>query len=116
MARVLIADNDADALDLAILDLKFEGHVVQGTPGGEAVLAALADFAPDVVVLDYRMPPGPSGLAVARLLRMTYPELRVVIYSNYQDVDLMRQAADLGVPFVPKGSLVTLRAAVEPWR
>jgi CheY-like chemotaxis protein len=112
MARVLVADNDGDALSLALLDLELEGHTVAGVMDGEAALAALDDFAPDVVVLDYRMPPGPTGLAVARLLRQQHPDLRLVIYSNYQDIDLVRQATELGVPFLPKGNLLTLRAAV----
>ena len=112
MARVLVADNDGDALSLALLDLELEGHTVAGVMDGEAALAAMADFAPDVVVLDYRMPPGPTGLAVARLLRQKHPDLRLVIYSNYQDIDLVRQATELGVPFLPKGNLLTLRAAV----
>ena len=113
MARVLVADNDGDALGLALLDLELEGHTVAGVTDGDAVLALLGDFAPDVVVLDYRMPPGPTGLAVARQLRQERPDLRLVIYSNYQDVELMRQAAELGVPFLPKGNLLTLRAAVS---
>ena len=112
MARVLVADNDAEALGLALLDLELEGHTVLGASDGETALALLPDFRPDVVVLDYRMPPGRTGLAVARLLRAERPELRLVIYSNYQDIDLVRQARELGVPFLPKGNLVTLRAAV----
>jgi CheY-like chemotaxis protein len=113
MARVLVADNDPEALGLALLDLELEGHTVRGAPDGDAALAALPEFLPDVVVLDYRMPPGPDGLAVARRLRAERPELRLVIYSNYQDVDLVRQATELGVPFLPKGNLLTLRAAVR---
>lgn len=113
MVRVLIADNDPDALDLAVLDLRLEGHTVLGAHGGNAALALIADFHPDVVVLDHRMPPGPPGLTVARTLRSTHPHLRLVLHTNYQDVDLMRQAADLGVPLVAKGNLATLRAEVE---
>jgi len=112
MARVLVADNDPDALELALLDLRLEGHTVLGAPDGETVLRLVEEFAPDVVVLDYRMPPGPSGLEVAAALRVSRPELRVVIYSNYQDLALMRRATDLGVPFLPKGNLRTLRAAI----
>lgn len=112
MARVLVADNDSEALDLAVLDLRLEGHTVIGAYDGESALALVEEFQPDVVVLDYRMPPGPSGLAVAVQLRADRPDLRVVIYSNYQDVDLLLQAAEFGIPFLPKGNLRTLRAAV----
>lgn len=113
MARVLVADNDPEALDLALLDLRLEGHQVVGVAGGDAVLTAIEQFAPDVVVLDHRMPPGPTGLAVALRLRRDHPDLRVVIYSNYQDVELMRAAAHAGIAFLPKGNLRTLRAAVN---
>lgn len=112
MSRVLIADNDPEALDLALLDLSLEGHTVLGAPDGEALISLIEDFRPDVVVLDYRMPPGRTGLQVAAQLRVDRPELRLVIYSNYQDVDIVRQAALLGIAFLPKGNLQTLRAAV----
>lgn len=112
MARILVADNDPAALELAVLDLRLEGHTVLGAPDAASVLELLDEFAPDVVVLDHRMPPGPTGLSVALRLRADRPALRVVVYSNYQDVDLVRQAREGGVSFLPKGNLRTLRAAV----
>ena|SRR5664279_5149335 len=112
MARILVADNDSEALDLAMLDLRLEGHTVAGARDGESALLLISEFLPDVVVLDYRMPPGPSGLAVAAQLRRDRPDLRLVIYSNYQDIELVRHATELGVPFLPKGNLRRLRAAV----
>jgi DNA-binding NtrC family response regulator len=112
MARILVADNDVEALDLAVLDLQLEGHTVVGAPDGNSALALVAASMPDVVVLDYRMPPGPNGLTVGVQLRRDHPDLRIVIYSNYQDVDLVVQAAEHGIPFLPKGNLRTLRAAV----
>jgi two-component system nitrogen regulation response regulator NtrX len=113
MARVLVADNDPDALDLALLDLRLEGHEVLGAPDGDQALALIKTFDPEVVVLDHRMPPGPTGLSVALRLHADRPDLRVVIYSNYQDVELVREATEAGIPFLPKGNLRTLRAAVE---
>jgi CheY-like chemotaxis protein len=112
VARILVADNDPDALDLAVLDLRLEGHTVLGAPDGNSALALIDGFHPDVVVLDHRMPPGPTGLAVAIRLRTERPDLHVVIYSNYQDVDLVRTAQEFDIPFLPKGNLRTLRLAV----
>lgn len=113
MTRILVADNDPDALDLAVLDLRLEGHDVVGASGGEQALELIDTFDPEVVVLDHRMPPGPTGLTVALQLRRSRPELRVVIYSNYQDVDLVRRAESAGIPFLPKGNLRTLRAVID---
>jgi CheY-like chemotaxis protein len=110
--RVLVADNDPDALELALLDLRLEGHVVAGAPDGTSALELVDSFKPDVVVLDYRMPPGPSGLEIAARLRARHPEVRVLIYSNYQSVELVARAAAAGVAFLPKGNLRTLRSAV----
>jgi CheY-like chemotaxis protein len=113
MTRILVADNDPDALDLAILDLRLEGHEVLGAPGGDEALELVDSFDPEVVVLDHRMPPGPTGLTVALELRKARPDLHVVIYSNYQDVELVREARSAGIPFLPKGNLQTLRAAID---
>lgn len=112
--RVVIADNDPDALELAVLDLQLEGHDVVGTAReGSSALALVERLAPDVVVLDHRMPPGPWGIDVAAEVRARYPAVEVVLFSNYQSTELLARAHELGVRFVPKGNLRTLRRAVS---
>jgi|SRR5690348_6796788 CheY-like chemotaxis protein len=114
MARIVVADNDLDALDLALTDLRLEGHDVFGALDAADAEELVEQLSPDVVVLDYRMPPGITGLELAERLLGGDPELRVVIYSNYQRVELRARAAQLGVPFLAKGNLRALRAAVQP--
>jgi CheY-like chemotaxis protein len=114
MARIVVADNDLDALDLALTDLRLEGHDVYGALDAADAAALVDTVSPDVVVLDHRMPPGITGLELAERLRRECPELRVVIYSNYQKVELRARAATIGVPFLAKGNLHALRAAVLP--
>ncbi|GAB2768014.1 hypothetical protein GCM10027020_21150 [Nocardioides salsibiostraticola] len=112
MLRIVVADNDSDALDLLLTDLRLEGHEVHGAPDAAGAAALVESLAPDVVVLDYRMPPGEDGLSLAERLVVQHENLRVVIYSNYQQTDLRVRAAAVGVPFLAKGNLRVLRAAV----
>lgn len=107
--RVVVADNDRDALDLVVLDLTLEGHTIVGTAsqGGDAV-ALCESLRPDVLVVDYRMPPGLNGIDVARAVR-EFPGLRVVLYSNYSDRRLRDQAARVGATYLQKGQLAALR-------
>jgi DNA-binding NtrC family response regulator len=112
MARIVVADNDLDALDLALTDLRLEGHEVYGALDAADAEALVGRVSPDVVVLDYRMPPGITGLELAERLVAEDPDLRIVIYSNYQKVELRARAAKIGVPFLAKGNLRSLRAAV----
>ena len=111
--RVVIVDNDPDALDLLDLDLALEGHdiVGRGRNGTEAV-ALCRDLNPDVLVVDFRMPPGPNGLAVVQQLH-GHPGLRMIIYTNYRDAKNAAKAAALGAAYLLKGDLRTLRTAIR---
>jgi CheY-like chemotaxis protein len=111
--RVVVADNDRDALDLVVLDLSLEGHTIVGTAsGGTDAVALCQAMRPDVLVVDYRMPPGPNGIDVARAVR-DLPGLRVVLYSNYTGAGLREQAAKAGATYLQKGQLAALRRALR---
>lgn len=111
--RVVVVDNDPDALELEALDLALEGHEIVGTAiDGASALVLVDEFEPDVLVVDHRMPPGPSGIEVAASVRARHPDVEVIVYSNYQSSELLARSSELGVHFVPKGNLRTLRRAV----
>jgi DNA-binding NarL/FixJ family response regulator len=111
--RVVVVDNDAAALELAVLDLSLEGHEIVGTATqGADALRVVRETRPDVVVLDQRMPPGPSGIDVARQLRRDAPDARVILYTNHLHDELVRRAERLGVVYLAKGDLGALRRAV----
>ena len=111
--RVVVADNDQDALDLLVLDLSLEGHDIVGTAvDGDGAVSLCETLRPDVLVVDYRMPPGPNGLDVARRVR-SLPGLRVVVYSNYHDERLRAQTARAGATFLQKGHLTALRRLLQ---
>lgn len=111
--RVVAVDNDPDALELICIDLSLEGHDIVGWAlDGVRGLELVAETEPDVLVVDHRMPPGPHGLEVARQVRSEHPAVKVIVYSNYQDVELVHAVRELGAHFLAKGNLGRLRRAI----
>lgn len=110
--RVLVVDNDPDAVDLVVTDLTLEGHQVVGTAyDGVSAVALCQALMPDVMVIDIRMPPGPTGVEVVGEVR-GQRGLRCIVYTNYRDTSLRRTVERLGAVFLVKGELVALREAV----
>ena len=108
----MIADNDPDALDLLDLDLALEGHdiVGRGRDGTEAI-ELCRELQPDVLVVDFRMPPGPNGVAVVEALK-EQAGLKMIVYTNYRDPKQAAKARNLGAAWLLKGDLRTLRKAI----
>jgi len=111
--RVVVVDNDPGALELVVTDLRLEGHDVVGTClDGTTAIELCRDLVPDVAVVDHRMPPGPHGLEVAQRLSVEVPDVRVIVFTNYQDPELVAQIRAAGAVYLPKGNLRALRRAV----
>jgi DNA-binding NarL/FixJ family response regulator len=58
------------------------------------------------------MPPGPHGLEVAQVLSADVPDARVIVFTNYQEPELVAQVEAAGATYLPKGNLRALRRAV----
>jgi DNA-binding NarL/FixJ family response regulator len=58
------------------------------------------------------MPPGPYGLEVAQRLADEAPDVRVIVFTNYQDADLVERVRASGATYLPKGNLRALRRAI----
>jgi DNA-binding NarL/FixJ family response regulator len=102
--RVLTVDDQAVFRGVA-------RDVIEASPGfesagqagsGEHALRLVEELAPDLVLLDVRMP-GMSGIEVAARLLEEHPEMLVVLISIEEPLDL-RAAAQLGeqVPLLRK--------------
>ncbi|WP_331459819.1 response regulator transcription factor [Jatrophihabitans cynanchi] len=117
--RVAIAEDSAilrDGLAQLLID---RGHeVIAAVPDGDALRAFVARDQPDVCVIDIRMPPSftDEGLRAAIALRRTYPELGVLVFSQYVET---RYAAELlagsarGVGYLLKDRVADVREFVD---
>ena len=68
--RILIADDNADALATMATLLELEGHAVHTAADGEQALSAAESLRPELVILDIGMP-RLSGHEVAERIRAT---------------------------------------------
>ncbi|WP_307448094.1 MULTISPECIES: response regulator transcription factor [Microbacterium] len=79
-----------------------EVTVVADLSGRTGLLPALAEYDPDVLLMDVVMPEE-SGLSLARRVRMLHPALRIVLMSSIGDAALHADARNVGVDtFIPK--------------
>jgi len=105
--RILVADDAAVAR--AILarmagDAGFE--VVAEASDATSLLEQFSATAPELVIVDGRLPPDGGVAAIVRL-RALAPEAAIVVIAGFGDSDLLRAAATAGAasalprPFVP---------------
>jgi two-component system, OmpR family, response regulator len=67
--RVLLVEDDTALRDAVAAALRDAGYQVLDLPDGMDVPRRTESFRPDLAVLDVRLPVGPSGLGLARMLR-----------------------------------------------
>jgi CheY-like chemotaxis protein len=66
--KILVVDDNVDAVITITTLLKAWGHEVHGVYNGTSALDAVREFKPDIILLDIGLP-GMSGYEVARSLR-----------------------------------------------
>jgi DNA-binding NarL/FixJ family response regulator len=95
--RVLIADDHAVVRQglRAFLDLQDDLEVVGEAADGEEALAAAAELAPDVVLIDLVMP-RLDGIEAIRRLREVAPDSRAIVLSSFLDDEKLFPAVRAG--------------------
>ncbi|MEY7974100.1 response regulator [Saccharomonospora xinjiangensis] len=93
--RVILAEDSILLREGLVRLLAEEGHdVVAAVGDGDALVSAVGEHRPDVVVTDVRMPPTHTdeGLRAALEIRRAWPETGVLVLSQYVE---RRYAVDL---------------------
>lgn len=93
---VHIVDDDANVLDSTAMLLKLLGHTVRTWNSPEEFLSANPVVAPDIVLLDLRMPEY-DGFAVFRKLRSSGHRNPIILMTGHGDSELEAEAFALGM-------------------
>jgi DNA-binding NtrC family response regulator len=93
--RILAVDDDPQVLDTLTEFLERRGYeVVTAQSAGDAFMI-LEETPPDVVLLDIRMP-RMDGVTALRRLRVSHPELPVIMLTANVDLELARDSLQRG--------------------
>lgn len=100
--RVLVVDDEENQIRILSIGLRLEGFDVCAAQSAEEAMDLLREETVELALLDLMMP-GTNGLELARQLRCSHPEIRVVLTSAYHLSERQLARADCGVVgFVPK--------------
>ncbi len=97
-ARILVVDDEPHTRTFICDGLSALGIAdnAQGVSTADEALAEISRHTPDLVITDVRMP-GLNGLDLARYLRQTHPETKVIVVTGYSTRDIEKTALALSV-------------------
>jgi len=94
-ARILVIEDDEAILNSIAVSLRTEGYDVRAEVDGTDIVRLAEEFRPDLVALDIRLPKGPDGYAIARLLRSS-SDLPLLFVTAADSLDARLEGFDVG--------------------
>src|SRR5437867_4305586 len=116
--RILVIDDEAPIRDSLKMMLEYEVYEFLAAATGQEGLALVEREAPDLVLLDVKMP-GMDGLEVLERLRNMNESLPIVVVSGHGTISTAVEATKKGAfdfiekPFASERVLVSLRNALD---
>lgn len=105
MARILIVDDDRDVVEACRLFLERDGHTVAAAYSRGGGTRAVADWPPDLLVLDVMMEEPDDGIAMAQELRRGGFTAPILMLSGIARVT--------GLPYAPDPDVLPVDAFLE---
>ena len=107
MLKILVVD-DSDIFRRTFMDFlkeRFPSYESEEARNGNEAIIKTKEFSPDLIFLDVKLP-GASGLELAREIKITNPDIAIVIVTNYDLPEYRDKAKENGADlFLSKTSL-----------
>jgi signal transduction histidine kinase len=114
--KLLLVDDDPDVREIVSRVLTELGYAVREAGDGQEALAALAEFRPDLLIVDFAMP-NMNGAEVVATARKRNRALKVLFLSGYSDSAVLESAVGdallLRKPFRPADLATAVRHALD---
>jgi DNA-binding NarL/FixJ family response regulator len=114
LPKAVLAEDHVLIQEALRLELRREVEVVAAVQDGAAALEAVAQYQPDVLVLDLSLPKV-NGMTVAQRAKESWPDLKILFVTAQSDRFYVEEAFRSGASgYVLKGSIASeLRQAVR---
>jgi DNA-binding NtrC family response regulator len=96
MATILIVEDDPRLEETYDLIFQRHGHTVLRARDGEEGLEKALESKPDVILLDMLMPRMHGIEFLKQFEAPKHPETKIIVFSNMETSDLVKQAMDAG--------------------
>ena len=97
MIKIMIADDQElirESLKI-ILSTQKEFNIISTAVSGKDVIEKVRDEAPDVILMDIRMP-DMDGVQCTKFIKEVYPEIKIIILTTFDDDDYIFDALKYG--------------------
>jgi DNA-binding response OmpR family regulator len=95
VARILVVDDEPDAVELLTEYLTMKGYTVITASNGEEALRKVKENRPHLVLLDIRMPKM-DGIEVLKKVREIDNEVGIIMVTAVHEEEMGRRALELG--------------------
>lgn len=98
MIRIVVAEDHISLIDGIKLNLQSQKDIefVGYANNGEELIQLVGQHVPDIVVVDIRMPIL-DGITAALQIRKTWPEIKVIAFTMYDQDEAVEQMLEAGV-------------------
>jgi signal transduction histidine kinase/DNA-binding response OmpR family regulator len=114
--KLLLVDDDSDVRDIVSRVLSELGYNVREAASGQDALAALPNFEPDLLIVDFAMP-NMNGAEIVTAARARNAALKILFLSGYADTTALESAVGhaplLRKPFRPAELAAAVRTALD---
>ncbi|WP_269671013.1 response regulator [Paenibacillus sp. 481] len=112
--KVLIVDDQNGIRVLLMEVFSSEGYMTYQASNGKTALEIVRDHAPDIVLLDMKIP-GMDGLEILKQIKQMKPYMNVIMMTAYGELDMIKEATDLGaiMHFTKPFDIDEMRVAVN---
>src|SRR5690242_5259183 len=94
-ANILVVDDESGVREALKMVLSYAGYQVSEAENAAALQRALPEKAPDVVLLDMRLPDG-DGLDLLPQIKKRWAETEVIVLTGHGAMDLAVEAGKRG--------------------